>query len=151
MQSSAQSRLARCVAHGSTTHATVYAIAVARSRIVPTNDATRDVFLDPDTGIGSRMPAVTRRAEYVYAAEIEQLADENPDRVLMVYQHRDRIRGFPADKLALLPDLNRFASVNEDVALIVVSRASRRLPVLRSRLDGSDSRWVLTPLLVGSD
>jgi len=43
----------------------------------------------------------------------------------------------------LLPDLNRFASVNEDVALIVVSRASRRLPVLRSRLDGSDSRWVL--------
>jgi hypothetical protein len=128
-----------------------YAIAVARSRITPTDDAQLDVFLDPDTGIGSKMPSVTRRAEFVYTAELKQLIDENPDRVLVVYQHRTRDVDFPGDKLALLLEFDRFACVAGNVALIFVARGSRRLANVHSRLSTNVARYTLTPVLAAGD
>lgn len=128
-----------------------HAIAIARSRIGPTGDPERDVFLDPNTGIGSKMPAVTRKAEYVYVAELEQLIDENPDRLLVVYQHRTHDSSFPADKLGLLLGLDRFACVDGDVALIFAARITRRLPDLHLRLSRSVARYSLTSLLAAVD
>ena len=123
--------------------------AVSRSRIAVTGDAHRDVFLDPDTGIGNKMPALTRKAEHVYVAELELVADENPDRVLVVYQHRTRDRGFPLAKLALAEDFNRFACTSGDVALICLSRRLARLSQIKERLQRANT-WALTPVLLGA-
>lgn len=128
-----------------------HAIAVARSRIKLTSDPQRDVFLDPDTGIGSKVPAVTRKAEYVYVAELEELIEENPDRLLVVYQHHTHKRSFPTDKLDLLLGLDRFACIAGDVALIFATRVSRRMPILHSRLNKSAGRYTLTPVLAAGD
>lgn len=123
-------------------------VAVSRSCIVPTSQPPRDVFLDPDTGIGNKEPRFTHRAEHVYVTELVAVAAENPERILVVYQHHDRQTQFPTSKLELLSSFNRFACVAGDVALIFISRTTHRLPEFRSRLEGSAHRWTATPLVI---
>ncbi len=95
--------------------------------------ASRDVFLDPDTGLclDRRPPGDGRYDAYVFASELQRLLPAGSLRAAIVYDHsisRNESLAYARRKVERMRELDLFAfAYCAQVAMVVISRQEARI------------------------